>query len=827
MRIRHAKAGRGMAILLAGVVLLTACKREQQEAPELLEPMTTNDAYRPVVRGNIGDIGSLEVLKGVVVPQEDCYFFNTSATIDDVKVAVGDYVEEGTVLATLRQDELETAIADLTENLKFEKENHGQQGKLYKLTMEKLNYQLKAAKKAGDTSLAAELKKQQAMEEENYEYAELIYKRRIKQLESELGEQRKLLADGKLVAKHAGYVTYVKNLAKDAEARVSENVVIIADYSKRYLEVWDGEDNVRMDETNYLKAESVYTTEGGKKYELTMYEYSKDILALMEAKKEYANIRYEIPEGIDVEVGDFLPVCYAKKNVPDVLIIGKDSLYTEGNDRFVYVKTEKHRKERREITTGDSDEHYIEVTSGLKEGEEVYYSSLALMPANYKPMTVELTDYHQKARTSQCELSDKVEFNLYAQDDWKITEIFIAEGDTIKEGDLVFKVKAEGGKADLIAAKDAIRAEEKSYKKLCEEYKKQLAELDKQIKEAEEAEEPKEPGETEEHEEAKEAKKLKEAEEPKEPGETEEVGETEEQKEPKEPGGTEEPEETEEQEEKEEPEEPLTADMFYQKEQLICDREMAVINQKLAVKQHEFTMKQLKKSYAALKLVNDGNGYQNIYADRGGLVTSIQAQADKRTAAGSVLYTVQQESTKKLLVTMAPMTGEDAKKVQDRQGAELNQKIRFQRGNQVSEGICVARQATSSKVYYTELDGTVYSSTNPDDVSDNWQSNAQFYVAMKDTSYYDHIDAETIEFDSVIFKNAVVLPAAMVYTEQDKISDTTYYYVWKIMNGELVKQYVTISEIVKDAVNIMIVAGVSEGDILAKECAASDMETKN
>lgn len=800
---------RWTAMLLAGVMLLTGCgSRTGEKAPELVEAMVTNDAYRPVERGNIGDVGNLEVLKGVVVPQEDCYFFNASATIDDVKVSVGQYVEAGTVLATIRLDELQEAIANITDTIKQEKKNHEQQEKIFDYTIDKYEYQRKAMEETGDTDGVAALKKQRAIEEENHMFDGLMYERQIKQYETELAEKRKLLAEGKLVARHAGYVTYVKNLAKNAEAGASENIVIVADYSKKYVEVQGEGGNLDMNDTVHRKAQFVYTTVGGRKYALSQYEYSKDILAMMEANNNYANIRYEIPSGIDVEVGDFLPVCYAKKSVLDVLIIGKDSLYTEGNDNFVYVKTKDNNKERRDITIGESDEHYIEVMSGLSEGEEVYYSSLALVPGNYKPVTVRLSDYHKSARTNKCQLKDKTEFNLYARENMRVSEVLVAEGDTVKRGDIVLKVKADGGKAELIAAKNAIDAEVKAYNQLCKDYKKQIKELDDQIEAA--------------------ARRQLELEnltdlmtEPAEDTEEEKVEDAGEEP-------AEEPSQDMDMPESDGEEEPNTgvsvsADMLYQTEQLTCDKQIAILNHKIAVNQHEYTMKQLKETYHTMQQENSGNGYRNIYADRDGVVTKVNVTADKKVEEGTIIYTIEQDSEKKMLVTMAPMPGEKASDVQGRAGAELNQKVEFKYEEQVYEGVCVARQANARKVYYTEIDGTVYSSKNSDDASDNWQSNEAFYVCMQDASFYEDVKAEVISFDELVFKDAIVLPASMVYTETDKISGSENYYVWRIMGDELVKQYVTISQIVKDAANVVVLAGVSEGDVLASE-ALGDAE---
>lgn len=48
--------------------------------------------------------------------------------------------------------------------------------------------------------------------------------------------------------------------------------------------------------------------------------------------------------------------------------MGKDSIYKDGDTRYVYVKNDEGGREKRIITTGESDENYTQVTEGLKEG---------------------------------------------------------------------------------------------------------------------------------------------------------------------------------------------------------------------------------------------------------------------------------------------------------------------------------------------------------------------------------------------------------------------------------------------------------------------------
>jgi len=64
-------------------------------------------------------------------------------------------------------------------------------------------------------------------------------------------------------------------------------------------------------------------------------------------------------------------------------------------------------------------------------------------------------------------------------------------------------------------------------------------------------------------------------------------------------------------------------------------------------------------------------------------------------------------------------------------------------------------------------------------------------------------------------KNALVLPNSLVYSEGS--TPNLSYYVWKIVKGDLVKQYVTIEKDLSDSGRFLILHGVSEGVVLAEE----------
>ncbi|MDE5967109.1 MAG: hypothetical protein K2G89_09795, partial [Lachnospiraceae bacterium] len=723
------------AILMCQVLLLSGCSSAKSESvPELVESNAFNDSYRMAVYGNVGDIGSFSVLSGVVVPEENCYFFNATAKIDDIYVNIGDYVEAGTVLASIRIDGLRESIQDMEASLKYRRALHDEEIIIYEQTMKKYDYQIKALKElAAPSASIRELKLEKEKEKENHVYSELLYERECREMTKEISELKTQLAEGQLVARQSGYVTYVKDLEQNTDAEPSENVVILSNYNKRYIEIQD----VTMEDTSYTKAEQIYTNYNGQKYSLTPYQYTKEVLAMIQASKIYPYLKYEIPEGMELEVGDMVSVCFAKKSVSNVLMIGKDSIFEEGNDKFVYVKTENNSKERRQITTGAEDAHYVEVTEGLSEGEMVYYSSLAMMPSKYVEVTAELSDYVMYASTSRHSLSESRKMNFFAVEDAIVSEVLVSVGDSVKEGDLMLRVKAQGGKADLLAAKDALEAENQAYKETGKAYRKQMKEIEKQIEAAKEAEEGEtsgsgsEPDQTSppsgfatqgaapaetsdnrpvEPEDGAPVEDNRSAE--PEHGAVVEEGETSEDNRPAE-AEEDTPAEDTEAEEEQSPE--LTPDQLYQTEQLTCDKKMAAAQYRIATINHKKQAAALEKTYNELKKMNDGNGYKNIYAEHSGTVEEIWVGAGDRLYPDKPYLSISQPANKLVYVTMAAKRGEDASYVRDKKGAALNQKLLFETKDSKYTGICVAAQSYTSKTFFTEIDGQVYASHNPDD----------------------------------------------------------------------------------------------------------------
>ena len=71
-----------MSFVMAGG--MAGCGKENSEkVPELVEPVSTNEAYRPVT---YGDIGKKVIKTGTIVPTDYCYYYDTSVTLSKVYV---------------------------------------------------------------------------------------------------------------------------------------------------------------------------------------------------------------------------------------------------------------------------------------------------------------------------------------------------------------------------------------------------------------------------------------------------------------------------------------------------------------------------------------------------------------------------------------------------------------------------------------------------------------------------------------------------------------------------------------------------------------------
>ena len=105
---------RFLAGLLSCMMIMSGCGSSAGEVPELLEPKSATESCRPV---DYAKVTSDSVYMATVMPEEYCAFFTEAAKVNQICVDVGQYVEEGTVLARMDTSNLSAQLEAAQDSL--------------------------------------------------------------------------------------------------------------------------------------------------------------------------------------------------------------------------------------------------------------------------------------------------------------------------------------------------------------------------------------------------------------------------------------------------------------------------------------------------------------------------------------------------------------------------------------------------------------------------------------------------------------------------------------------------------------------------------------
>lgn len=710
-------------IILAGLMLLTACGKKPAEAPELLEPVATNEAYRTVEYGNVGDYN---LYYGIIVPTDYCQFFSTATNIKEIKVKVGDYVEKGDVLAVADIESITEAINAINVSLE-------QQDKINALNDQKYEYDLaymkdlqSTAAVAGDSATVESLGREIAVMEENHRYDLLMRNKQKAASSEELNELKALISDGRLVADTSGYVSYVKDLSGGTYVNSTENVVIISDLDDRYISVID----TTVDMDILKNANLVCTYEDGERINLEEYKYSSETVFAAENKKQKLTLRMKYEEGRELpEIGETIPIYVSKNVVENVLIVGNDSIVEDEEGYLVYVQN-GDGKESRRIELGVRDDNYSEVVSGLSEGERIYYITDRAIIRDYTPYVVEKSDYRQVMEINDdyysiINTNDKYYYSDY---EGRITELAVQKGDTVRRGDLICKVDTSQGSAYLIELKKNIENFKENHTNTVEANNNQRLELEGELATLE------------------------------------------------------------------------ATSREYKDAKLSLDKLM--IDIELEDLQYNYQLANMQDEYDAAMKNNDGKGVMSIYATGDGVVKQLYVSDGKFINAGGMIAMMSEEGERQLVITSDKLEPVIGTKITIYNTHTDETYI----GNMY--GIC-----SNYRNYATTKNDRIYITSNTNGIAGG-------YIDITDDELLDILPSCRIEYQLAEIKNVIVIPRELVHVEEDttKTRDNKKYYVWKVVDDEIVKQYIRIAPtLVSDMNNYYVIAGLEVGDTLAGE----------
>ena len=512
MKIRNILSIKKLAVLGICVSFVAGgCgKMTESSIPKLEEPVALNEAYRPV---EYAAIGSIQVLMATAVPRDYCNYYSANVNISQIYVEPGDTVNAGDVLAVCDVDEAKKQLQECQAALVHENETYeisaqisdtqikmwenqaAQQDNNEHNKMDtadgamadayEINTDTNIDERVADMgefsteqtekneSTDEDYNKQIATEQENQRYDKQLHEYRVQKINEQIALYQQLVDDGTLKAAHSGLVTYTKKLTEGRSAAAYENIVIVSDTDDLVLDIKD----TAINEYKYSDYDKKYVIVDGEKYDVTESQYTSEVLVLSKINNRYPDVCVESREKPSLTAGQMYPVYFEKTKADHTLVVGKDSIYKDGDTRYVYVKNDEGGREKRIITTGESDENYTQVTEGLKEGELVYYNSTDQVPTKYSKYTVTRSDFDIANYGVQYSRSDAGTITETCDYEGQIVSVNVKQDDTVEKGMLLYVVDTGEGKAAITEAKNAIDSENESYAQKIADYNKQIKDL--------------------------------------------------------------------------------------------------------------------------------------------------------------------------------------------------------------------------------------------------------------------------------------------------------------------------------------------------------------
>ena len=751
-----------IAYALVLALFLPACEKEV-EVIDLVEPSSSVSTYRPVTRM---DIGTPSFLLGNVVGTEYCHFYKKNVRISTIDVELGQYVKEGDVVATADIESAKNEIASLRSEINLLEEEHKLDQKEYEIKLKNLELAKEYAEYDktfgfGTQASIENAKNNIEIEKENKEYNDLLYQFKKDKLNESIADLAEIVSDGTLKAKKSGYVTYVKDLNESMDALMNENVVKITDYEDLFIEAADMDISVYK----YEKYEVKFAYFNNTKVKITEYNYSDAEKAYARAQGNTPRVRFKPVEDVKLNIGDYIVMCFYQKDKCDVIAVGKDSLKSDDEGVFVYVRNAEGVNEKRYIETGESDDHYTEVLSGLSEGEEVLYVQEQFLPEQKSETNASYGLYSGMESIKGVKYANSFTYSYLAKEKGEIEEIYVNGGDEIKKGDPLIKLAVESRKSSILDIENKITNEDRDHENAVNDFNEEYERLTKDKTDNKSNIDTLEP----------QLKTVKQS--------LSSSGLTD--KERAELGAK-----------KAKLEDSINRSNYSIK---FDDYSLSLleISKSREQKEHDSTIASLKKQLNEAKKENNGTGYETVYAKYDGVVLSnVSQKVGDKVKAGDVV------------VKTARLAESDVRFAGSSILESTGYTFKITDDNNSYEAVVISGNRSKKPNYFTE-NGKVYSTFSAN-------KETTFVLRVSDSSFFKKDLSEySAKIDSIKYSGMIVVSGEYIFSEKN-FEGKESNYVWKLVNGMPVKEYVITGTNIGVGETMMpvILKGVSEGDVL-------------
>ena len=251
-------------------------------------------------------------------------------------------------------------------------------------------------------------------------------------------------------------------------------------------------------------------------------------------------------------------------------------------------------------------------------------------------------------------------------------------------------------------------------------------------------------------------------------------------------------------------------DSLYVKEICTADLEILRLERKLAESEYSDNRSDLTKQISEMNAGSGTDGHVTVNAKAEGTMGQIALQENTSVYKGQYLFTVNREGEKLLRISMPKARGQVSQTA-----AKPGQRIELKTDDKTYMGTCVAVNGNPNKAYLFTRNGKEHMTSSAQYSAGQAE---QFFVKMDDDSYYDDgMPSAVAGFQGRFIRSGITVPSRAVYSEKDAATDKTVNFVWKITEGGLVRQTVTVYESNLPGDEKLLLSGVDIGDKVVVE----------
>jgi len=352
-----------LALAAALMMLLPSCSDKDEASIPLAESVEVKHDTAKVTRRDLLLCYQYEAYVKATI--EKVEFTNRSSTLKKFYVSVGDYVKKGDPIAELDTTAIEEQIDSARSSLAYRKKKleYDIEQKQYDIQLAEIN--VKALVSAGADESEIELARLNVEKlKTDLEYIRKNAELDIKKAEDNLKELESTLDGSILTAPCDGEIASLAQLAPGDRVSPNTALAYVADNSRLYV-LYEGSSNV------YPGIRFTALIDG-EEYELEQIKYDvQEIIAMMLADKTPPAKFTFVNTPENVKAGDFAALISYVREADNVLAVPVNSLYSSGSVNYVY-RMVSGQKVYTEVSCGMRTNSFVEITSGLEEGDEVF-----------------------------------------------------------------------------------------------------------------------------------------------------------------------------------------------------------------------------------------------------------------------------------------------------------------------------------------------------------------------------------------------------------------------------------------------------------------------